>query len=295
MEDEMWSKADSSKDPRQTVGVQRVSNGTSGRRWAAARRLLDISRTFGVDPIRLAFAVADIPRFIHTAMQYKTRNGPTPSLPLTVKAIRPCLGDHRESAGRVDRHYFHQDLWAARQIHRLQPASHVDIGSRIDGFISHVLCFTSVTVIDIRAQPLEVEGLTFVQDDATELRRFSDASLQSVSSLHAVEHFGLGRYGDPVDPSAPMRAMKSLQRVLGYDGRLYFAVPIGRERLEFNAHRIFAPSTILRAFSQLQLLSFAVVNDNRQFLTGIDPESLSKSEYACGLFEFTKRSGQFGM
>ena len=269
-----------------------VSNGTPSRRRAAARRLLQISRMFGFDPIRLWAAVADIPRFIHTAMQYKTRqeNDLTPTLPLTLKAVRPCLGEHRESAGKLDKHYFYQDLWAAREIHRLQPASHVDIGSRIDGFISHILCFTSVTVIDIRAQPLEVEGLTFVQDDATELRRFSDSSLQSVSSLNAVEHFGLGRYGDPVDPSAPLRAMKSLQRVLGYDGRLYFAVPIGRERLEFNAHRVFAPSSILSAFSQLQLLSFAAVNDNGQFLTGIDPESLSKSEYACGLFKFTKRS-----
>lgn len=262
------------------------------RRRTAARLLLEASRTFGFDPIRLALAVADVPRFIHTAIRYHTQNGSTPSLPLTFRTLRPCLGENRESAGKLDKHYFYQDLWAAREIHSRHPSSHVDIGSRIDGFISHILCFTSVTVIDIRPKPLEVEGLTFVQDDATELRMFSDASLPSISSLHAVEHFGLGRYGDPVDPSASLRAMKSLQRVLGYDGRLYFAVPIGRERIEFNAHRVFAPSSILNAFSRLQLLSFAAVNDNGQFLTGIDPESLSKSEYACGLFELTKRSEQ---
>jgi hypothetical protein len=286
----MWGKAAGSQGSGQAVKIRAVSKGTPSRRWAAALRLLGTSQAFGVDPIRLALAVADIPRFIHTAMQYKTRNGLTASLPLTVNALRPCLGEHRESAGRVDKHYFYQDLWAARLIHCLRPASHVDIGSRIDGFIAHVLCFTSVTVIDIRAQPLEIEGLTFVQDDATELKRFSDASLRSVSSLHAIEHFGLGRYGDPVDPGASLRAIESLQRVLACDGRLYFSVPIGRERLEFNAHRVFAPSTILDAFSKLQLLSFAAVNDAGQFLAGIDPESLSNSDYACGLFEFTKRS-----
>ena len=288
MELKALGKAETSFASEHTAGIQEGSNGATSRRWVAARRLLNTSRAFGVDPIRLALAIADIPRFIHAVIQYKTQLGPTPALPLTLGALRPCLGEHRETSGRVDRHYFFQDLWAARQIHRARPVSHVDIGSRIDGFISHLLCFTPVTVIDIRPQPLKVAGLTFVQDDATELRTFSDASLQSVSSLHAVEHFGLGRYGDPVDPGAALRAMKSLQRVLGYDGRLYFAVPIGRERLEFNAHRIFAPVNILHAFSELHLVSFSAVNDSGQFLTGIDPESLSKSDYACGLFEFTK-------
>jgi SAM-dependent methyltransferase len=260
------------------------------RKWAVARQLLQTSRAFGIDPLRMAFAIADIPRSIHAAVQYKTRSGNAPSFPLTARAMYLCLGDQRKSAGLLDSHYFYQDLWAARKIHAAQPAFHVDVGSRIDGFIAHLLCFTSVTVIDIRPKPLDVAGLTFVQDDATDLVRFADASVDSISSLHAIEHFGLGRYGDPVDPTASMRAMKSLQRVLAYNGRLYFAVPIGRERLEFNAHRVFAPASILSAFSRLDLVSFSAVDDDRHFLTDADPDSLTASEYACGLFEFTKRS-----
>jgi hypothetical protein len=206
-----------------------------------------------------------------------------------VRGLRPHLAENRESAGTIDKHYFFQDLWAARLIHRQQPHNHIDIGSRIDGFIAHLLCFTCVTVIDIRSQPLEVDGLTFVQDDATELSKIDTGSLPSISSLHAIEHFGLGRYGDPVDPTAPLRAMKSLSRVLASHGRLYFSVPIGRERLEFNAHRVFAPTTVLSAFSQLHLLSFAAVTDDGRFITDIRPESLACQSYACGLFEFTKQ------
>jgi hypothetical protein len=71
-----------------------------------------------------------------------------------------------------------------------------------------------VTVIDIRPLTSTVEGLTFMQADATDLAGIQDDSVESLSSLHAVEHFGLGRYGDPVEPDACFRAMQALVRVL---------------------------------------------------------------------------------
>lgn len=280
--------------PLRAPELRQVSNLAPKAQWAAARRLLSLSRRFGFDPLRMAFAISDIPRSVRTALRYKNLQTSAGSggtqFPLRARSLNMCLGEHRESAGRLDPHYFHQDIWAARKIHQRQPASHVDIGSRIDGFISHLLCFTPVTVIDIRPKPMDVDGLTFVQDDATELGGFDDSSLQSLSCLHAIEHFGLGRYGDPVAPDAYWRAMKSLERVLAVDGRLYFGVPVGRERLEFNAHRVFAPATVLKVFSQLELTSFAAVDDAGQFWPEAAPDSVANSDYACGLFEFTKRS-----
>ena len=76
--------------------------------------------------------------------------------------------------------------------------------------------------------------------------------------------------------------------VLAPGGFLYFSVPVGRERLVFNAHRIFAPSTIISAFDGLKLLSFSAVNDRGEFLENIDQRAASTFEYGCGLFEFTK-------
>jgi Caenorhabditis protein of unknown function, DUF268 len=87
-------------------------------------------------------------------------------------------------------------------------------------------------------------------------------SVESLSSLHAAEHFGLGRYSDPIDLDACFKFMDSLQTVLAPAGRLYFSVPVGRERVEFNAHRVFSPLTILRRFSLLQLESFSFVGDD---------------------------------
>jgi SAM-dependent methyltransferase len=198
------------------------------------------------------------------------------------------LGDFDAPAGSARGEYFHQDLWAARKIHAARPAGHVDVGSRIDGFISHLLVFMPVTVIDVRPLDDAVDGLTFIAADATTLDRFNDESIGSLSSLHAIEHFGLGRYGDPIDPNACFNAMRSLRRVLRPGGRLYFGVPIGRERLEFNAHRVFAPSTILRSLAPLRLLSFAAVNSEGRLTSDSNPSDWENVEYGCGLFEFTK-------
>jgi hypothetical protein len=82
--------------------------------------------------------------------------------------------------------------------------------------------------------------------------------------------------------------MDSLQRVLSPGGRLYFSVPVGRERVEFNAHRVFSPSTIISQFSQLRLESFSYVGDDGALHEQIDPLALPESDMACGLFEFTK-------
>ena len=103
-----------------------------------------------------------------------------------------------------------------------------------------------------------------------------------------VEHFGLGRYGDPVDPFAAQKAMAALARVLRPGGSLYFAVPIGRERVMFNAHRVFAPSTILDAFCGLTLVSFAAVDDTGHLKLAEGPRAYWKADYSCGLFEFRK-------
>src|SRR5450756_2450218 len=93
------------------------------------------------------------------------------------------------------------------------PRSHVDVGSRIDGFVAHLLVFAQVTVVDVRPVSSSVDGLTYVADDARYLTSFPNGSVESLSSLHAVEHFGLGRYGDSIDPAAWRSALRAYERV----------------------------------------------------------------------------------
>jgi SAM-dependent methyltransferase len=210
------------------------------------------------------------------------------SFELRWRELQPQLGDYRAQAGIARGHYFHQDLWAARRIFARRPAHHVDIGSRIDGFVAHVLTFMPVTVVDIRPLVSDAEGLTFVRGDICRLAAFPDGSVESLSCLHAIEHIGLGRYGDPVDPGGWRIALAQLTRILAPGGRLYLGTPVGRERVAFNSERVFAPRTILDAAPDLRLLSFSAVDDQERFVPDADLDVLSRARYACGLFEFTR-------
>lgn len=244
---------------------------------------------FGLDLRKAQDSLRAVPWFIETARAYR-RTSSAADFPLSLGLLRPALLDRRIKADGFDAHYFHQDLWAARKIYRAKPARHVDVGSRLDGFVAHLLTFMPVTVMDVRPLTNPIAGLDFVRGNAADMAPFADRSLESLSCLHALEHFGLGRYGDPIDPHGWSRALEAFARVLRPGGRLYLSVPIGRQRLEFNAHRVFAPNTISSALSELRLVSFAAVTDAGAFCENTEPAAYADANYACGMFEFTKPS-----
>lgn len=154
--------------------------------------------------------------------------------------------------------YFWQDLWAAKKIYMNRVQKHYDIGSRVDGFIAHLLTFNqAVTSIDIRPLETSIDGLDFVCADATNLLTIDDGNLESLSALCSLEHFGLGRYGDEIDPEACFKCFKAIQKKMKSGGLVYISVPIGKEHLEFNAHRVFYPQTIIEEFDQMDLVEFS--------------------------------------
>ena len=110
------------------------------------------------------------------------------------------------------------------------------MGSRIDGFVAHVASFRKIEAVDIREQTSEIQNISFVKADMMaplpeNLHGYAD----SVSCLHALEHFGLGRYGDGIDVDGHVRGIENLAKLLSAGGRLYLSVPIGPQRIEFNA------------------------------------------------------------
>ena len=240
------------------------------------------------DPRRVLRAVRGIRPYIRNLIAFaRSQSATDASLRLNLRHLYPCLTDRYEDGGTASGHYFHQDIWAARRIHEAEPAEHYDVGSRVDGFIGHLLAFREVTVIDIRPITSSQPGLHFLQASVLNLPLPSGA-VPSLSSLHAMEHVGLGRYGDPVDPSAYFVGMRELARVLAPGGRLYFSVPIGRQRVEFDAHRVFDPRTIVEAFSDLRLVEFSAVDDSGAFEEHAAMDAFRSSWYSCGLFVFER-------
>jgi hypothetical protein len=78
-------------------------------------------------------------------------------------------------------------------------------------------------------------------------------------------------------------------------GVFYLSVPIGEERVEFNGHRIFAPSTILQLArdNALILMGFARVMCDGTLIESVKPEQdmseLGKQPYTLGIFTFVKQ------
>ena len=189
--------------------------------------------------------------------------------------------------------YFWQDLWAATKIIKSGVKAHYDIGSRVDGFIGHLLAAgIKVNMIDIREIPVKHALLKTVIADATNMSHIPDNSLESLSALCSLEHFGLGRYGDDIDPEACFKVFENICRKMKKGGNLYISVPVGRERVEFNAHRIFYASTIVSCFDEMELLEYscAACNCIEKNVPIVkydnDPHN---GEHRYGLFHFLKK------
>lgn len=247
-------------------------------------------RVFGAllfDPRELLRKLGGLPFFIGDAFRYIRRGQPA-GFRLGLGDLYPVLAERFSEAGSARGHYFFQDLWAARKLKSLAVGGHVDVGSRLDGFVAHVLPFVNVTYVDLRPLGISVEGLEFRQGSILKMP-FPDASVPSLSSLHVLEHIGLGRYGDPVDPSGYVPAAGELARVLADGGTLLLGVPVGRERLCFNAHRVFDPETVVGLFAGLRMKEFSLITDSGDgVVVGASFDQARACDYGCGLFVFTK-------
>jgi SAM-dependent methyltransferase len=241
----------------------------------------------GINLLSTYRTIIGIPAFIKDLNNYRNSEAVEERFKVKLYHLSPFLSDRYTDSGVASGDYFHQDLWAARKIFLNNPEEHWDIGSRIDGFIAHLLTFRSVNVIDIRDLQSQIQGLKFHQGDVTKLG-LPDSSVNSLSCLHAMEHVGLGRYGDPINPIGYSQGIAELQRVLAPGGKLYFSVPIGQERIEFNAQRVFNPKTVLEAFSELKLVEFAAVNESGDLVDPAQWQDFCESRRACGLFLFEK-------
>jgi len=236
------------------------------------------------DPVNFFSILIRYVSFLREWRNYSRLEG---AEPLDFENSYPMITD-RTATTRVDIHYFYQAVWAMERIARIKGSIHVDVGSEV-GFIGMLTTHLPVLFIDIRPVRVKLPYLSSLAGSLLNLP-LATHSVISLSCLHVVEHVGLGRYGDPLNPLGTRLASEELSRVLMPGGDLFFSTPVGRPRVCFNAHRIHTPQQILTYFKGLELVEFSVVDDRGQFMTDVQPEQMNTVNYACGLFWFRRPS-----
>ncbi|MFA5421059.1 MAG: DUF268 domain-containing protein [Patescibacteria group bacterium] len=225
--------------------------------------------------------------------KYKKENN---RFKIPVIELWPITYDKTEYTS-FDSHYVYHIAWAIRKILEIRESEniekHIDFSSSLH-FCANLSAFLPVEFYDYRPARLRLSNLRSEHADLTNLENFKDNSIKSLSSMHVVEHIGLGRYGDKIDVEGDMRAINELKRVCSIGGNILFVVPVGKERIQFNAHRIYSFNIIKNLFGEnFELKEFSLVDDNYNFLEKIDlgeaVELVENQSYGCGCFWFIKK------
>lgn len=213
----------------------------------------------------------------------------SPRFPIpSFKDIYPCLQETTTETV-FDPHYVYHLAWAARIVAQLKPGLHIDISSSLY-FSTIVSSFLPVQFYDYRPASIGLDNFSSGFADLVSLP-FQASSVQSLSCMHVIEHLGLGRYGDPMDPDADLKAISELQRVIAQGGFLLYVVPVGKPRIMFNAHRIYSYEQVLQAFAGFDLKEFSLVPDdgrNVGLIRGATKAQADQQTYGCGCFLFRK-------
>lgn len=260
-------------------------------------RVTSLLKLFGIDPAKGVRAAMALPRFIRDRREFRKLAEAAEGPRFAVGKLYPVLDDLTASAGVATGHYFHQDIFVARRILEQAPRRHVDVASRVDGFVAHVAVFRQIDVVDIRKLETSARNIRFMQADLMDPASLEPiGTADSVSCLHALEHFGLGRYGDPLDYHGYRRGIENLCRLVEPGGTLYLSVPIGPQRVEFNGHRVFHCRTILDAMpAGFVLRNVSHVDDAGDLHEGDGPQQAGIAtefgcRFGCGIFEFARNA-----
>jgi len=198
--------------------------------------------------------------------------------------LYPCLMD-KTNYTPVEPIYFWQDVWFAKHLFKYRPEVHCDIGSSYKT-ISIIAQFTKVIFVDIRSPSIIAPNVYFVKGDILNLP-FENESIDSLSSLCVIEHIGLGRYGDTIDPYGSEKAINELKRVLRKGGLLYLSIPVDNEnKIYFNAHRAFTRDYLIELFK-----GFEILDEKYIYGSNLYDIYLQERGFGTGLYLLQKKGG----
>lgn len=136
-------------------------------------------------------------------------------------------------------HYPETDKWfyEALDKYNLEQKQYLIIGSE-DPYYEGIAISRGATVTMVEYQRV-TSGHPFLNTMTVEEFEKEDYEYDGAISISSVEHSGLGRYGDPLDPDGDLKSMEFLHKKLKQGALLFLSVPIGKDQILWNAHRVY--------------------------------------------------------
>jgi len=93
-----------------------------------------------------------------------------------------------------------------------------------------------ITTVEYNKPHIEHENFKVISYDEF---KNSSYKFDMILSYSSIEHSGLGRYGDDIDPNGDIDTMNTIYDHLNNDGCIGLGIPIGKDTLVWNANRIY--------------------------------------------------------
>lgn len=93
-----------------------------------------------------------------------------------------------------------------------------------------------VTTVDYNVPKTNFDNLSIIDiDEFYNLREEFDC----IVTYSSIEHSGLGRYGDLLDPNADIKSMNNIHKALKPSGLCIWGAPVRTDAVVWNAHRVY--------------------------------------------------------
>jgi SAM-dependent methyltransferase len=142
-----------------------------------------------------------------------------------------------------------------------------DISKKSCAIMGSVSPWYEAIALHYGAKPTTFEYNTFVPKSSrlkiNDITKKTSKQFDIGFSISTFEHDGLGRYGDPINPNGDKKAMSDMKKLLKPGGLLFIAVPIGMDKIVWNAHRIYGKIRLPLLFRNWNIIDSAGYEEER--------------------------------